>query len=53
MIDSPGKRIKRYVDHMKDKLKLTCPIHGPGRLSYLCKVLGDFDTKYDNYKITM
>ena len=37
---------KRYIDHPKDILKLTCLIHGPGNSSYKCKFLGDFGTKY-------
>ena len=49
MGESSGKRRKRYVDHPKDISKLTCLIHVPGHSSYICKVLGDFGSKY--YKI--
>ena len=42
-----GKRRKRYIDHLKDILRLTCIIHGPGNSSDECKVLVDFGTMYD------
>ena len=40
------KRKQRYVDHMRDRSKLTCLIHSPGHSSYECRVLNDFGTKY-------
>ena len=46
MSESAGKYIKRYVDHPKDRSKLTCIIHGPGNSSDECKMLGDFGYKY-------
>ena len=46
---SAGKIRKRYVDHPKDRSKLTFLIHGPGHSSDECKVLGYFGSKY--YKI--
>ena len=41
-----GKRIKIYVDHTKDRSKITCLIHVPVHLSCGFKVLGDFGSKY-------
>ena len=46
MIEISGKRRKRYVDHLRDRKKYTCLIHGPGHSSDECKVLGDFGSKY-------
>ena len=46
MSESDGKCGKRYVNHSKDRSKLTCVIHGPGNSSDECKVLGDFGYKY-------
>ena len=51
-IESAGKRRKRYVDHPKGTLKLTCIINGPGYSSNKCNVLGDFGTKYNKEKPT-
>ena len=50
MIERPSNRIKSYVDHPKDRSKITCLIHGPGNSSYECDVLGDLGSKY--YKIS-
>ena len=52
MSESTIKHRKRYLDHTKDKSKLTCHIHGPINSSDECKVLGDFGTKYDTYRST-
>ena len=41
-----GKRIKIYVDHKKDRSKLTCLIHVPVHLLCRFKVLGNFGSKY-------
>ena len=38
MSESAGMRIKRCVDHPKDRSKLTCLIHGPVHSSDECKV---------------
>ena len=48
--DIAGKRIKRYVDHSKDRSKLTFLIHGPRYSSDECKVSGDFGSKYSNIR---
>ena len=40
MIESSGKRRKRYVYHLKGRSKLTCLIHGPGNSSDECNILG-------------
>ena len=41
-----GKRKQRYVDHPRDRLKLTYLIHGPGHSSDKCKVLNYCGSKY-------
>ena len=41
---------KRYLDHPKDRSKLTCLIHGPGNSSDECNVLGDFGFKYSKIR---
>ena len=41
-----------YVDHPKDKSKLTCLIYESGNLSDECKILGDFGNKYDKCRLT-
>ena len=46
MIKISGKHKKRYVNHPRDKSKLTCLISGPGHSSDECKVLSDFGSKY-------
>ena len=46
MIESAVKRIKLYVDCLMVKSK-TCLIHSPRSSSEECKVLGDFNNKYD------
>ena len=43
---SSGNSNKRYVNHLKDRSKPTCLIHGPGNSSDECKVLWDFVSKY-------
>ena len=40
------KRNKRYVDHLRDRLKLTYLIHGPSHSSEHCQVLNDFGRRY-------
>ena len=52
MSERSGKCRKRYVDHTKDRSKLTCLIHGPGNSSYECKVLGDFGSEYSKSRST-
>ena len=52
MSEIAGKRRKSYIDHLKDKSKLICLIHGPGNSSDKCKILGEFGTKYDNIRPT-
>ena len=42
---SSGKWRKGYVDHPKDRSKLTCIIHGPVNSSDKCKVLGEFGSR--------
>ena len=37
---------QRYVYLLRDQLKLTCLIHGPGNSPDEYKVLNDFGTKY-------
>ena len=46
MSESSDKRRKSYVDHPKDRSKLTCIIHGPGTSSDECKVLRNFGSEY-------
>ena len=50
--ESSVKCRKRYVYYPKGKSKTTCLIHGPGHLSYECKVLGDFGSKYAKSRST-
>ena len=45
MSERAVKRRKMYVDHMKDKLKLTYLVHDHVHSSDAYKVLGDFGTK--------
>ena len=52
MSESTGKHRKRYLDHPKDRYKLTYLIHGPGNSSYECNVLGDFGFKYSKIRPT-
>ena len=52
MSERAGNYRKGYVYHPKDRLKLTCLIHGPGHLSDECKVLGDFGCKYSKSRPT-
>ena len=52
MSESTGKRRKRYVDHLKDRSRLTCLFHIPGHSSVECKVLGDFGSKYSERRPT-
>ena len=40
------KRKQRYVDHLRDILKLTCLINEPVHSPDECKVLNDLDSKY-------
>ena len=50
------KRKKRWVDRMRDRLKLTCIIHGPGHYLDELKVLNRFGNKYykgNNFKERM
>ena len=49
--ESAGKCRKRHVDSPTGKSK-SCIIHGPGHSSDVCKVLGDFGTKYANIRPT-
>ena len=41
-----GNHRKSYVDHSKNRSKLTCLTHGPGHSLDGCKVLEDFGSKY-------
>ena len=41
-----GKRKKNCVYHLRDQLKLTCLVHGPGYTTDECKALNGFGTKY-------
>ena len=41
-----GKSKKRYVDCVKDRLKLACPINGLENSSDEWKVINGFDMKY-------
>ena len=52
MSESASKCRKRYVDHPKDRFKITHIIHGPGKFSDECKVLGDFGSKYSRIRTT-
>ena len=52
MSDSAGKIRKSYVDHPKDRSKLTCIIHGPGNSSNECKVLRNFGSEYSKIMST-
>ena len=52
MSESTGNQVKMYVDHPKDRSKLTCIIHIPGHSSDECKVLGDFGFKYSKINPT-
>ena len=48
-----GKRFdkhkKIFVDFSRDKLQLACLIYGPGHHSDECKVLNEFDNKYNKF----
>ena len=46
MSESVGNNRKRYVDHPRDRSKLTCLIHGHGQSSDKLKALGEFGTNY-------
>ena len=52
IIESVGKRRKRYVDYLKGKSKPTCLIHVTGNSSDECKALQDFCCKYDRIRPT-
>ena len=52
MSESTGNNRKRYVDHLKDRSKLTCLVHGPRNTSYECKVLGEFGSKHSKVRPT-
>ena len=52
MSEITGKRKKKYVDHLKDRYKLTCLDHPPGYSSDEYKVLGDFGTEYSKIRPT-
>ena len=43
--ESAGKRRKRYVDHPKDRSKLTYLIHEPANSSDKCKVWDELGSK--------
>ena len=46
MSERYGKIVKWYVDHPKDRYKLTFLVHDPGHSSDKCKVMGDFGYNY-------
>ena len=46
MSERAVKNRKRYVDHTKDRPKISCLVHGPRHSSDECKILGDFGSKY-------
>ena len=46
MGESDDKHRKRYVDHLNNRSKLTCLIHGTVNQPDKCKVLGYFSFKY-------
>ena len=52
MIESNGKRRKKYVDHPKDRSKLTCLIHDPGHSLDECRFSGYFGYKYSKIRST-
>ena len=51
MSESTGNHVKMYVDHPKDRSKLTCIIHIPGHSSDEFKVFGAFGFKYSKIRL--